>query len=94
MSASRLDATVPKIPGSAPNCSVTGFQSRDTRKPSPKCVTDGQACWNRMTTITTSRTGAMVATTRTMSRKRSGGRRTSATERSEAFIALAIVEPC
>src|ERR1700716_4277891 len=73
-SARKLVVTVPKIAGSAPNDSVTGFQSTPVRKPGPNRITAGAACCNRMTTIRIRRAGAIVATAAVSVRNRSGPR--------------------
>src|ERR1700704_4520547 len=79
-SARKLVITVPKIAGSAPKDSVTGFQFTPDKKAGPKCVTAGHACWRRMAMIRTRTTGAVVATTAVTVRNRSGTRLTRGME--------------
>ncbi len=84
-------ATVPKIAGRAPNESVTGFQSIPVRKPNPKCLTEGAACWKRMTMITIRITGTVAAITAVNVRNRSGTFRTAGIEVAPTSMAVAKV---
>src|SRR5919108_1335424 len=64
-------ATVPKMPGSAPNgpVSTAGFHWIPVRKASPNCWIEGRACWRSVRTMSTRTAGTQLPTTATSWRK-------------------------
>src|SRR4029077_6668139 len=66
-------ATVPNIPGRAPNSSVTGFQVVATTKWRPNCWIAGLACCRSVSVMSTSAAGTTLAITPITALKPSNG---------------------
>src|SRR5579864_6140120 len=72
-------ATVPKIPGRAPNSLVTGFQTVPTTKWRPNCWIAGLACCRSVRVMRTRAAGTRLATTPITALNPSKGLRVTAT---------------